>query len=639
MVRSWAWAAWAVVGLASSGAAQTLLASDVTNLGIDDGAITPDGRLGVMRENSSASTARIVDMATGQLLSATMSSLGAISGAAQDAVAVTNTRAVVLGSSVMVLDLTNPTAPLLAEHDAGTWPRDVEITPDGTKAVVRGGSAGVGTVGELLVLDLTSGAVLATGSGSPGNPNATAHTYNVDSVVTNDQFGLCLSIVGVGSSAHTRVTIFDLSPAGGGAPFIAYQTGAASGATQDQLGAPHDVALSPDGRYAAVRSEASVGLYDLSGSTPARVWHKRLFGDPGPMGFTSMDSIELSDTHVVTASRWTGAGFGAQVDIFDFSGTQWFSRVRGDPHDVVITPDGRLSLLRTHRALFMFDLAHLPAAPRVLPIDHREMLATHTFYGAGYDSIAVTNELAVAVARVNGSAFANVFDISADTLQMRMQTGITEKPVDVALSPDASWLAITGTTFVSVIDLLTRRVAFQHDPLTEPIGFFPWCDGVEIDNGHVLAFGVGQANFNAGWYDVIALFPAAQNYCAANPNSSGEAAHLHAVGSNSVQADDMSIWCTGLPFGANGTMVYATGQASTPLGGGILCLSGQRYFMPMANAVGTMVEQAFDYSGSTSMGGAISAGSTWNFQFRYRDPLASGPQFNLSDGLSVTFTN
>jgi hypothetical protein len=33
----------------------------------------------------------------------------------------------------------------------------------------------------------------------------------------------------------------------------------------------------------------------------------------------------------------------------------------------------------------------------------------------------------------------------------------------------------------------------------------------------------------------------------------------------------------------------------------------------------------------------ITAGSTWNFQFWFRDPVAGGASFNLSDGLGVTF--
>jgi hypothetical protein len=35
--------------------------------------------------------------------------------------------------------------------------------------------------------------------------------------------------------------------------------------------------------------------------------------------------------------------------------------------------------------------------------------------------------------------------------------------------------------------------------------------------------------------------------------------------------------------------------------------------------------------------GALTAGSTWYFQYWYRDPLAGGANFNLSDALGGTF--
>ena len=43
-----------------------------------------------------------------------------------------------------------------------------------------------------------------------------------------------------------------------------------------------------------------------------------------------------------------------------------------------------------------------------------------------------------------------------------------------------------------------------------------------------------------------------------------------------------------------------------------------------------------DYASLTGPG-QISAGSTWNFQFWYRDPAGGGAGFNLSDGLQLTF--
>jgi hypothetical protein len=626
--------------LLAPAAAQSVFFNGAQTLGIDDGAITPDGRLGVLRENGVGVIARVHNMATGQLIAThTAQTTAWWTGVAQDAVELTNTRAVVLGNRALILDLTTPTTTLLADQHVGEGARDIAITPSGDLAIVRGGNSfGAGNPGGSFVFDLTNGALLASHPGEIGDPNATNHTYSVDSVVANDNFAVCLSLETLAAQFRTRVAIWDLRPAGGGAPTVAYETQGLFGADQDQPGAPHDVTLTPDGRFAAVRSEFSTSLYDLSGAVPTRVWHKRLFGNPGPMGFTSMDSVEAKNDLVATASRWTdGVNFGAQLDVFDLAGNQWYARMPGDPHDLALTPDGTKLFVRTHIALSMFDLTQLPAGPLLSATDQHFATSTHTFFGAGYDSIEVTNERVAAVMRSSNTSRVQVFDITGGELELRMFKTQPEKLVDLKITPNQNWLVVSGCSRVHVYDLRTFEQALAHDPSSETFGWFPWCDGVEVDDERALAWGYWGAQ--NGWTSVISLFPEAQNYCTATPNSSGAAARLSANGSNSFQRNDLSVWCTGLPSGANGYMVYATGQASVPLGGGTLCLSGQRYFMPMQAANGTVVQRIFDYTGPSALGGAITAGSTWNFQFRYRDPLAGGAQFNLSDGLTLTFVN
>ena len=109
-------------------------------LGIDDAEFTPDGRYLVARDNTSATSARIYDAATGAFVTAVFPSVqGSFSGVAQDAVVTTNDVAVVSGSRLMFLDLTQPTIPLLADYDVGDEPRDLALTPDGSLVVVRGG--------------------------------------------------------------------------------------------------------------------------------------------------------------------------------------------------------------------------------------------------------------------------------------------------------------------------------------------------------------------------------------------------------------------------------------------------------------------------------------------------------------------
>ena len=57
----------------------------------------------------------------------------------------------------------------------------------------------------------------------------------------------------------------------------------------------------------------------------------------------------------------------------------------------------------------------------------------------------------------------------------------------------------------------------------------------------------------------------------------------------------------------------------------------------MSNAFGD-VDFAFNNT-SVPLGGEISAGQTWGFQYWYRDPDAGGANFNSSDGALVPFCN
>jgi hypothetical protein len=623
------------LALAAPLAAQTVLNTQL-GFGMDDGAITPDGRFGVVRENTQLTSVRIYDMATGQLRATAACSQGTFSTAAQDAVAVSNTRAIVLGSCALVLDLTNLAAPLLAEHMIGFAAQDVEITPDGTLGVIRGGSTVSGSPGGLFVIDMATGAMLATHPGEPSDPFTSAYAYDVDSVAVTNDHAVCLSIVDPNTDPHTRVTIWDLHPSVGTLPQVVFETTVGGQGVVDQAGAPHDLAITPDGQYVAVRSEFTVGLYSLNGSASTRVWHHRLYAHPGPFGASAMDSIEVTNDRVVTTSRYSVTTFGAQIDVFDIAGNRWSDRMRGDPHDLTITPNGTRALVRTHLGVFLYDIANLPAGPDLAPLARDETLvSTHTFYGAGYDSIQTTDQQAIAVARVNTSATINFYDISNDQLDLAVQFTLPEKPVDVAISPDHLWASVTGTSYVQVFDFATRTLALAFDPAFDPVGYFPWCDGVEVNDDSVLAWGYNDTQ--NGWVSVIDLFSQPSNYCTAAVNSTGVGSTLHATGSASIARNDFHVWADDVPSGAQGFFVYGSNQTSVPFGAGYLCVSGLRHKMPLVHESNGIAGQPVDYNGTVAVGGAITAGSSWNFQLRYRDPGTGN--FNFSDGLAVTFTN
>ncbi len=361
--RSALFASCASLALAAGASAQFELATEL-GMGMDDAEITHDGKYAIVRENLAATNFRIYDLSTGAFVGAPACSIG-WSGTSQDTIALSDTRAVLLGSCVMVLDLTAlPAVQVLGNHFMGDFPRDVVITPDGTIAAVRGGS---GAPDGLFLLDTATGAQLASAPGQPTNVNPSAYSFDVDSVVANDEYAVFLSIVGPASAPHARVTVFDLHPAGGGPPVVALQT-QASGPVMDLVGAPHDVALSPDGSFAAVRAESSVALFDLSGAAPVLAWHRRLWPEAGPFSNHPLDSIEVSDERVATISRRPSTS-GTQVDVYDVAGNGWHAFVGGAPHDLALTPSGERLVVRTSEAVYLFDVAALPAGDVLTPLD------------------------------------------------------------------------------------------------------------------------------------------------------------------------------------------------------------------------------------------------------------------------------
>lgn len=600
---------------------------------VDDAEITPDGRLVVMREHLGLSMGvRILDAATGKQLLATQPQTQGFGGAAQDAVAVTNERAIVIGSSGAIFDLTQPTPTLLASLVVGNVPRDVMITPDGTKALVRGGWDTDG----LVIIDLANGTVLAHAPGEPTmvpNPD-----FDVDSVVGTNTHGVFLSVGP--ASQTTRVTVFDLAPAGGGPPTVVLTT-SPTGAARDQLGPPHDVTLAGDGAYAAVRSQLSVALYKLDGAATSQVWHKRLFGDPGPFQGTALDSIEGSSNRVATISRREGAVVGAQLDVFDLAGNQWHASMDGEPHDLALTPNGERLVVRTTAGVYLFNVAQLPAGTLLTPLDFAAAPSVGNSFGNGLDSVEVTATRAITLHRMGPqSSQVRLWDLSNDTLASAGTFSMPNKPCDVAISPDGHWAGVSGTDYAQVYDLVTATQVLTHDSAQSGAGFYPWCDGVVLDNARAVAFGYiddGQQPIG-GWTSVIDLDPAAYRYCPGLVNSTGKRGDLEPTGSTSVALNSAGMLATSLPKNSVCALFFGTQSTWTPFGHGTLCVSGERY-TPGALSSGPSGSalQPLDFQGLPSQGGVITAGSIWYFQVWYRDAQAPGSGINTTNAVKLAF--
>ena len=130
-------------------------------------------------------------------------------------------------------------------------------------------------------------------------------------------------------------------------------------------------------------------------------------------------------------------------------------------------------------------------------------------------------------------------------------------------------------------------------------------------------------------------------------NSETAGAHLaYLSGSIMVSSDDLVLSCDGVPKNKFGLFYMGGGQANTPIGDGVACVSGRgvgtyRYGVQSSGAGGVLSLGPGLVSTSCSSfppTGCIAAGDTWNFQAWYRDPAGPcGSGFNFSNGIEVEF--
>jgi hypothetical protein len=130
-------------------------------------------------------------------------------------------------------------------------------------------------------------------------------------------------------------------------------------------------------------------------------------------------------------------------------------------------------------------------------------------------------------------------------------------------------------------------------------------------------------------------------YCGTSPNSVGPGARIDHTGSTSVSANAFTLLADGLPANQFGIFYYGRNRVSVPFGDGVRCAGGTTFRLLPALAIGATgaVQRPVDFTVAPQPGGQglILPGSTWHFQFWYRDPMAGGAGFNFSDALSAYF--
>ncbi|MFT7669853.1 MAG: agmatine deiminase [Planctomycetota bacterium] len=128
-------------------------------------------------------------------------------------------------------------------------------------------------------------------------------------------------------------------------------------------------------------------------------------------------------------------------------------------------------------------------------------------------------------------------------------------------------------------------------------------------------------------------------FCVSTSNSSGVAAQIDAVGEFGISDENFTLVASGVIPNSFGLFFYGANEGQTPFGAGWLCLSGSvaRLNPALVGSASGVVAHSVDFqNGSAGVGpNQITAGSTWKFQYWYRDGIG----WNLTDGLSVTFSN
>ena len=139
------------------------------------------------------------------------------------------------------------------------------------------------------------------------------------------------------------------------------------------------------------------------------------------------------------------------------------------------------------------------------------------------------------------------------------------------------------------------------------------------------------------------VVPAPTNYCSLTLNSGGGAAQIYGTGSQSIAVNTFVVGATGVPAAQFGLFFFGPDQTDVPLVGseGRLCVGGTLNRLPIVQAdplFGTAVYD-LDFTDVTTSAPLITGGSTWNFQFWFRDNVGGMPTSNTTNGLSVVFEN
>lgn len=184
--------------------------------------------------------------------------------------------------------------------------------------------------------------------------------------------------------------------------------------------------------------------------------------------------------------------------------------------------------------------------------------------------------------------------------------------------------AFDGTTVTNFVDRTAQLDPSGSLAINAPTSFGEDASG-EI---YICDFGGGEI------YRIDGECPPPTNYCTSTANSSGVPSVMGFAGNGSMTNNNLTLTSFGNPSTVFGLFYYGQGSVQVPAFNGFRCIQNNihRLSTIQTNDFGD-AEFPFDVHAPPAV---ITAGSTWNFQFFYRDP-GVGAHANYSDGLSVIF--
>ncbi len=191
----------------------------------------------------------------------------------------------------------------------------------------------------------------------------------------------------------------------------------------------------------------------------------------------------------------------------------------------------------------------------------------------------------------------------------------------------------TGTTSPVVVANLASTNGGTRIVVTPPAA---------AGSGDVLVRNSSNTNASLSqpwpWDRSVTQCPGVTRYCNAAPTPQGPPAQIDWIGSQVVAQNNLTLLVSSAPSSTFGLFFYGLNQANAPGGDGFVCVGAPFYRLPPVQAdVFGLAQYTLNLNAPPTPAALITPGSTWNFQFWFRQMSPSG--YNFSDALAIPFCN